>query len=207
MSFGQFRRRRVLAVALALVASLALLGCGSPGRYIWYTELPRSEWGSESPEYVIGAGDSISVKVYGQGEVSSVFRVRSDGRVALPFVGEVMAAGKHPSALSLELQEKIKRFIVNPVVTVNVETSQPVSVTTIGELKNTGVIQLESPPRLLDAIARSGGLSDFADTKRIFVLRQYPSFHRIRFTYRAIIDNENGAAGFLLRTGDIIVVE
>jgi polysaccharide export outer membrane protein len=207
VSFGQFRRRPRLAVALALVASFVLLGCGSPGRYVWYTQLPRSEWGSESPEYVIGAGDSISIKVYGQGEVSSTFRVRSDGRVALPFVGEVMAAGKHPSALSRELQGKMKRFFVDPVVTVNVETSQPVTVTTIGELKNTGVIQLDSPPRLLDAIARSGGLSDFADTKRIFVLRQYPSFHRIRFTYRAIIDNENGAAGFLLRTGDIIVVE
>jgi hypothetical protein len=69
------------------------------------------------------------------------------------------------------------------------------------------VITLEPPARLVEALAQSGGLNEFADPSRIFVLRQFPSYKRIRFTWKAIVHNENNAATFPLRTGDVIVVE
>jgi protein involved in polysaccharide export with SLBB domain len=68
-------------------------------------------------------------------------------------------------------------------------------------------MQLDPPPLLLQALARAGGLTEFADDERVFVIRQQPVFRRIRFTYEAVVNNENGAAGFPLRTGDVVVVE
>jgi polysaccharide export outer membrane protein len=60
---------------------------------------------------------------------------------------------------------------------------------------------------LIEALAQAGGPNDFADKSRIFVLREFPKFQRLRFTYDAILHNEGGAAGFPLRTGDVIVIE
>ena len=202
-----FPRGGPRAFLLACVFAWLTFGCGGTGPYVWYTALPRSEWGSESPEYVINAGDSINIKVFEQEGLSGSAKVRSDGRIALPLVGEIMVAGKHPSVFAQELENQLKRFIVSPRITVNVESSAPVSVTMFGELKGGGTITLDSPPRLLEAMAKAGGLSEFADDTKVFVLRPYPTYHRIRFTYQAIINNENGAAGFLLRSGDVILVE
>ena len=70
-----------------------------------------------------------------------------------------------------------------------------------------GILTMEPPARLVDALAKSGGLNDFADDTKIFVLRQFPSFRRIRFKWEDILRNEGGAASFPLRSGDVIVVE
>jgi polysaccharide export outer membrane protein len=199
--------RRRCGILLAWLALAACIGCSSGSRFIWYTELPRAEWGVPPPEYVIGVGDVLSVKVYEQDGVSGSLRVRSDGRVTVPLIGEVVAVGKHPTAFATELEGQLKRFIVSPRVTVSVEQSQLVSITVLGEVKGGGTIQLEAPPLLLQALAKAGGLSDFADDERIFVIRQQPVFRRIRFTYEAVVNNENGAAGFPLRSGDVLVVE
>jgi len=197
-------RRRILA---ALACSVVGFACSGGGRFIWYTALPRSEWGAPPSEYVIGVGDVLTIKVYEQDGLSGTLKVRPDGRVAVTLIGEVVAAGKHPAAFARELETQLKRFILSPRVTVNVEQAQPVSITVIGEVKSGGTIALEAPPLLLQALAKAGGLTEFADDERIFVVRQTPVFRRIRFTYKDIANNENGAAGFMLRTGDVLVVE
>jgi len=106
-----------------------------------------------------------------------------------------------------EIEVRLKEFIVTPRVTVNIENSQPVTITAIGEISKIGPLTLEPPARLIEAIAQAGGPNEFADKSRIFVLRRFPEFQRIRFTYNAIVHNDGGAAGFPLRTGDVIVVE
>jgi polysaccharide export outer membrane protein len=139
--------------------------------------------------------------------LSGDVKVRRDGKIALPLAGEVVVAGKRPLELSSELETKLKQFIVSPRVTVNVAASQPVNVTTLGEVQRVGSLTLEPPARLVEALAQSGGPNDFADKSKIFVLRQFPTYKRIRFTWDAILRNEDGAASFALRTGDVIVVE
>ena len=205
VSLADFRAGR--AVLPLLFAAAALLGCSSGYRYIWYTDLPRAEWSAPAAEYVIGVGDVLQVRVYEQEGLSGSLRVRSDGRVAIGLIGEVVAVGKHPAAFARELETELKRFILTPRVTVNVEQAQPTAITVIGEVKSGGTLALEPPPLLLQAIAKAGGLSEFADDERIYVIRQTPTFRRVRFTYKAIVNNENGAAGFMLRTGDVVVVE
>jgi polysaccharide export outer membrane protein len=194
-------------VAAAIVASLGLAGCSSAGKFTWYSQMPRDEWRSAAGEYVIGVGDVIDIRVYEQEGVSASLKVRSDGRIALPLVGDLTIAGMHPSELAKDLEVKLKQFIIAPRVTVNVIESKPITVTALGEVTNRGTITLEKPARLVQAMAQAGGPSDFADRSRIFVLRQFPQFQRIRFTYDAIMNNVDGAATFPLRTGDLIVVE
>ncbi len=158
-------------------------------------------------EYVIGIGDALSVKVYEQDSLAATPKVRTDGRIALPLVGEMVAAGKHPSGMAREIEGRLKEFIVSPRVTVNVETAQPVAVNVVGEVGKAGAVTLEPPANILQALAQAGGPSEYANKSRIFVLRRIPEFRRIRFTYDAILENQAGAALFPLRSGDVILVE
>ena len=187
--------------------SLALGGCASAGTFTWYRELPNNEWQTDASEYVIGVGDTVNIRVYEQEPLSTVVKIRRDGKIALPLAGELVAAGKHPSAFAREVEANLKQYIVSPRVTVNIELSQPVSVTAVGEIVHIGTVTLTPPARLIEALAQAGGPSEFADKSRIFVLRRFPQFQRIRFTYDAILHNEGKAADFPLQTGDVIVVE
>jgi len=186
---------------------VSIVGCASAGTYSWYQDISKSEWGTDLTEYVIGVGDTVNIRVYEQDGLSSTLKIRRDGRIALPLAGELTAAGKHPSQLAREIEAQLKEFIVSPRVTVNIEISQPVTVTALGEIVKVGPLTLDPPARLIEAIAQAGGPNDYADRSRIFVLRQFPKFQRIRFTYDAIVHNEGGAAAFPLRTGDVIVFE
>jgi polysaccharide biosynthesis/export protein len=199
--------RVALAVALAFVTLLGAAGCAGPGQYVWYSRLPRTDWGSPTGEYTIGIGDTVSIRIYQQDDLTTSGKIRRDGRIALPLVGEIMVAGKHPSELAREVEGRLKQFVVSPRVTVNVEQSQPITVSTIGEVKNVGSLTLEPPAGLIQALSQAGGPTEYADESRIFVLRQFPSFQRIRFTYEAIVKNEDGAATFPLRSGDVLVFE
>jgi polysaccharide export outer membrane protein len=169
--------------------------------------MPASERGGPTGDYVIGVGDSINIKVYEQDGLSTELKVRRDGKIALPLVGEVVAAGKRPLELSSELEARWKQFVVSPRVTINVTASQPVSVTIVGEVGHVGTVTLEPPARLVEALAQSGGPGEYADKSMIFVLRQFPTYKRIRFTWDSILRNEEGEAAFALRTGDVIVIE
>jgi polysaccharide biosynthesis/export protein len=194
-------------VALLVGACSSAPACASSGRYQWYTQVPKTEWGGNPQTYTIAPGDVLSFKVYEQDPLGGTAKVRNDGRLAVPLVGELVAAGKTPAAFAEELETRLKRFIVTPRVTVNVEQSQPITVSALGEVKTPGELALDPPPRLLQALAKAGGMTEFADDTRIFVLRQYPTFRRIRFTYHALVNDEGGAANFVLRNGDVVVVE
>lgn len=198
---------RGVSLVTALLAGLSCASCGSEGSYIWYTRLPRPAQSSPARIYTIGVGDSLSIRVYEQDSLNSSVRVRSDGRISMPLVGEVYVVGKQPQQLAKELETLLKRFLVVPRVTVTLEQSRPISVTVLGETAKPGTLTMERPAHLLQAIAQAGGLTEFADKDRIFVLRQLPAFMRIRFTYDAIVNNENSAASFELMNGDVLVVE
>jgi polysaccharide export outer membrane protein len=200
----------VFGIRFGFAATLGLLltACGASGPYVWYHDLPKTEWDSSFGEYVIGVGDGITVNVYAQEGLGTHTKVRSDGRIALPLVGEVVAAGKHPSALAREVEARVAQFIQQPHVTVNIDDVQPVVVSFLGEVSKVGSLTLDrSSTTLLQALAQAGGPTDFADRGRIFVLRKAPEFRRIRFTYDALVENRGGAALFPLRTGDVVVVE
>ncbi len=193
--------------SLLLLFLLAAPGCAGAGQYVWYSELPKLEQSSVSSDYVIGVGDTVAIRVYEQDGLSGELRIRNDGKIGLALAGEITAAGKRPFDLAREIEQRLKEFIVSPRVVVNVTSSHPVSITVVGEVGAVGILTMEPTARLVDALSKSGGLNEFADSTKIFVLRQFPSFRRIRFKWDDIIRNQGGAASFPLRTGDVVVVE
>jgi polysaccharide export outer membrane protein len=180
-------------------------GCrtASPkGSFVWIDDYAAAD--QETPGYVIGPGDLISVRVYNQEGLSGRFKVREDGKISLPFLNDVQAAGLPPLALASRLQIQFKEYIQNPVVTVSLEERRPLEVSVIGEVGKPGLYRLEPSAGVLQALASAGGLGNFATPDRIFVLR---TGARIRFTFQALTEAQPRAARFRLRNGDIVVVE
>jgi polysaccharide export outer membrane protein len=198
-------RKHAAALSTLLSASVSA-GCAGPGEYVWFQQMP-SEVRRANNEYVIGVGDTLSVRVLGREEMTVKEKVRADGRIALLLIGEVEARGKRPSALKAELEGRLKDFIVSPSVVVNVDEAQPFLVLLMGEVARPGAVLLDQDPRLAHALAMGGGLSDYASWSGIYVVRSEPRPLRIRFTFDAIRRNAGGAADFELHPGDLVEVE
>jgi polysaccharide export outer membrane protein len=193
----------------AFVVVLTLAACKTQAPYIWADTLPVPAESSEKA-YVIQPGDQLSVRVWGQEAMSARARVRPDGRISLPFLDDVEAAGSTPTALGKRIQARLKEFVVNPVVTVSLEDLRLVSVSVVGEVARPGQFQLDPGAGVLNALAAAGGMTPFADKDGIFVIRQRTAGagpERIRFTYQSLTGAQGRAAAFRLQGGDVVVVE
>jgi polysaccharide export outer membrane protein len=201
------RRRELGALLVMAVASLG--GCGSTGNYVWVTALPPTEVSAaHGAEYVIVEGDVLAVRVVGQDSASATTRVRSDGRITLPLIGDVMARGHTPTTLSRDIETRLKPFIVVPSVSVAVQETQAAKVSIVGEVTHPGVYMLGDDAHLLAALALAGGPTDFASSDKIFVLRATAAAPlRIRFTWRRLTHGDLPDSQFTLRGGDTVVVE
>jgi len=194
-----------------LCALLSLApACKHTGDFVWVDDLPQTSQPAEK-EYVIQPGDTLSVRVWNQDGMSAKPRVRQDGKISLPFLNDVEAAGITPNVLARRLQARLKDFIVNPVVTISLEEPKPIQVSVLGEVAHPGILQLEPGAGVIQALATAGGLNDFASRDSIFVIRQTTPDAgaplRIRFTYEALVQVRGRAAAFRLQSGDVVVVE
>lgn len=193
---------RLIAVSLA---SLTAACSGVTGSFVW-VDVYRPRGGSAKEALVVKAGDVIDVRVFNQEQMSGKVRVRSDGKVTLPFLNEVDAAGQTPGALAQQLQARLKDFINTPMVTVAVEEAKlPISV--MGQVARPGQYPLDNAATVLQALALAGGLNEFAKKDRIFVLRAGPPQERIRFRYASLQAPQSPAASFRLIGGDVVVVD
>jgi polysaccharide export outer membrane protein len=196
--------RRCCAISLGLVA---LVSCAQVGPYVWVDDYAPPADGEAGEDYRIAPGDVLSVLVYRQEGMSARERVRQDGKVSLPLLRDVHAAGLSASMLAEQIQERLKEYINVPVVTVAVEETRPLAVPVLGEVAHPGQYALEKGAGVLDALAAAGGLTDFASRDRIFVLRRMPALVRIRSTFEALSRGQGRAIAFRLRPGDVVVVE
>lgn len=203
---------RRIHLLVQLVAVLGLVpACRSVGAFVWVDDLPPSPHQAEG-EYIIAPGDVISVRIWGQEAMSARNRVRSDGKISLPFLNDVEVAGVSPPVLSKRLQTRLKEFLNNPIVTVSLEERKPLSVPILGEVSRKGTYDLEPGAGILQALAAAGGLTDVASSDRIFVIRsntgaEGASPMRIRFDYERLIRSTGRGPAFRLQAGDVIVVE
>jgi polysaccharide export outer membrane protein len=186
-----------------------LAGCRhDPGVFTWiddYADPMQAEG-----QYVIREGDLVNVRVYGQDSMSAHSRVRADGKISMPFLNDVTAAGFTPVVLSAQLQTRLKDFINNPVVTISLEEVRAVNVSVLGEVLRPGVYNLDpASTGVLQAIASAGGFTNFA-ARDLFVLRSSPTAEkpqRIRFDYETLSRAQGKGAGFRLKAGDVLIVE
>jgi polysaccharide biosynthesis/export protein len=169
------------------------------------------EWREPGPvskgEYVIGVGDLLNVLVWDQEKMSARVRVRSDGRVSLPFLDDVPVAGMTPVALARSLEDRLKQFIVTPQVTVVVDEAKPLSVSVLGQVQQPGLYNLDPGAGVAQALAAAGGLKDFAHKDRIYLMRSGDGTTRIRMTYDDVTARTGRAFSLRLRSGDVVVVE
>jgi polysaccharide biosynthesis/export protein len=196
--------RAFLIAAVCLGYAAPLAACTGPGTYVWFSALPAE---ALSGEYLINVGDIVSIRVLSHEEMTTRVRIRADGRIALPIIGEIEARGKRPSALRSEIETRLKDYIVTPTVTLNIDETQAAHIVVLGEVVHAGVFPLEPNARIADALALSGGVTEYATRDRIFVVRTLPDRMRIRFTYEAVIRDNGHAIAFRLHPDDVVVVE
>jgi polysaccharide export outer membrane protein len=196
-------RSRSGAVLAACIA-LSLAACASTGPYVWVDSLPASA--SSSSDVIIQDGDIINVRVFNQEPLSTRERVRTDGKIALPVVGEIIARGKRPAQLAAEIQDRLKAVVVAPSVSVIMEQEGAMKVSVVGEVKNAGVFEVQPGSNVLHALAAAGGLSDYADGDRVFVVRKSLP-QRVRFRYSDLRSADPKSVQFTLQNGDVVVVE
>lgn len=186
---------------------LAMTGCGSVGAFVWVDDAPE-EFFRPPPGLPVEPGDLLSIRVFGQEPLSVKSKVRPDGVIAMPLIGDVIVAGKKTEVIAKEIEGRLQPFVTTPNVVVVVEESHT-RIVAIGEIRRPGTIVLESGENgLLPALANAGGLTEFASESRIFVLRsELNGTYRIRFQYDDVIRGVGRAAAFRLRNGDQLVVE
>ena len=158
--------------------------------------------------YVIGSADVLAINVWNEPNVSRSVPVRSDGKISLPLVGEVQAAGRTPLALEQEITGRLKGYIAEPTVTVIVQQINSQKFNILGQVARPGSFPLTSATTVLDAIAIAGGFRDFAKQKSIYVLRQNPdgTQARLPFNYKDVVKGKNLEQNVKLQPGDSIVV-
>jgi polysaccharide export outer membrane protein len=158
--------------------------------------------------FVIGNDDVLAINVWKEPDISRSIPVRSDGKISLPLVGEVQAAGRTPLKLEVEIAGRLKNYISEPEVTVIVQQINSQKFNILGQVSRPGTFVISNSLTVLDALALAGGFRDFAKQKSIYVLRQNAdgTQTRIPFNYKEVIKGQNPAQNIKIQPRDTIVV-
>jgi polysaccharide export outer membrane protein len=160
----------------------------------------------DSARYIISPEDTVQVTVWKEPSFSGSIPVRPDGMISLSLVGDLPAAGMTPMQLSTDIASRLKKFINDPSVTVTVMTVRPKQVYLLGEVAHIGPVPLTPGMSVLQVIAAAGGLSPFAKSKNMYILRGDPGHEKkIPFNYKKAL-KEGDEQGVALIAGDTIVV-
>jgi polysaccharide export outer membrane protein len=155
--------------------------------------------------YVIGAEDSLQITVWKDATLSGTVPVRPDGMISLNLVGDLRAAGLTPMALAADISQRLKKYLQDPVVTVVVLGVNSQRIFAVGELNKVGPLMLTPGMTPLQAIVSAGGLTLFANSKHIYILRTVAGKQqKIPFNYKQALKGDN--QGVSLIPGDTIVV-
>jgi polysaccharide export outer membrane protein len=155
--------------------------------------------------YVIGAEDSLQITVWKDATLSGTVPVRPDGMISLNLVGDLRAAGLTPMALAADISQRLKKYLQDPVVTVVVLGVNSQRIFAVGEVNKVGPLMLTPGMTALQAVVSAGGLTQFANSKHIYILRTVAGKQqKIPFNYKQALKGDN--EGVLLIPGDTIVV-
>jgi polysaccharide export outer membrane protein len=198
---------RSIRAAVAL-AALASFGCATTLRQQPSAEALEAAAQEAQAEYVIGAYDQLVINVWREPELSlQGVEVRLDGKISVPLLDDVQAAGKTPMELKAEITERLKEYVTAPQVTVVVARVGARNIYVLGEVVRETAIPIQPDMRVVDALAIAGGMTAFAGKRRIKVIRQAGgAAAEFNFDYDAFVDGENVNQNILLLPGDKIIV-
>jgi polysaccharide biosynthesis/export protein len=167
----------------------------------------RQKPATGDPNYVIGGQDVLDVSVWKEAELTRTVPVRPDGKISLPLLNDVQAAGLTPTQLAAQLTESLKKFVTNPQVTVIVVQINSQRIYILGEVTRAGAYPLLPGMTILQGLSSAGGFTQFANLKKIYMFRmengkqvKYP------FNYKDVISGKAAEENIVLKAGDTIVV-
>lgn len=158
-------------------------------------------------DYKIGPEDVLQISVWKNDAMSRTVPVRPDGKISMPLLNDVLAAGYSPMELREILMKKLAEYMPTPEVSVIVTEPRSFKVSVIGEVPKPGRYELRSWTTVLDILSMAGGLNQFASRSRIFILRPNgKAMQRIPFNYTKALSAGGEQENFYLRPADIVVV-
>jgi polysaccharide export outer membrane protein len=160
---------------------------------------------ADSDQYIIGPEDVLLIYVWKEDSLTRTVPVRMDGKISLPLVDDVQAAGLSPLQLKEVLVEKLKGFIASPTITVTVTEANSFKVYVSGEVKQPGVQRIRGDISLVRLIIMVGGFTEWADQKKILIITKEKGVEkRITANYKKIIEGEE--PDVLIKRGDTVIV-
>src|ERR1700678_3211699 len=153
--------------------------------------------------YIIGPQDVLDISVWKEPEVSRVVPVRPDGKISLPLLNDVQAAGLTPAQLAAEITESLKKYVTSPQVTVIITTINSQRVYILGEVTRPGAFPMLPGMTVMQALSSAGGFTPFAKMKSIYVLRTDNGKKvKFPFNYKEAINGKNSEQDIQLKAGD-----
>jgi polysaccharide export outer membrane protein len=197
-------------IALALVAGAGVAAHAQQASPVSTT--PGSPVPASAPpaitDYVIGPEDLLQITVWKNESLSRELAVRPDGKISMPLLHDIQAAGLTPMQLQEKLSTALGEFMPNPEVSVTVTDVRSYRISVLGEVVKPGVLQLKSDTTVLEAIALAGGFRDFASPSKIVILRKNGDgqTNKIPFNYNRVVKDNRAEGNVTLKSGDVVVV-
>ena len=207
------RRLTLLTVAFSLLLALSMGAQEAAGRQhpqaittSAANELAKKV-ATQDPNYVIGSQDMLDISVWREPDFSRTVPVRPDGKISLPLLNDMQAAGLTPSQLAAELTTSLNKFVTNPQVTIMVTQINSQRFYVLGEAARPGAYTLIPDMTILQALSNAGGFTTYANSKKIYLLRQENGKQqKLLFNYKDVIAGKRSEQNIALKNGDTIVV-
>jgi polysaccharide export outer membrane protein len=162
---------------------------------------------ADDPNYSIAPEDVLTIDVWKEPEISRTVPVRRDGKISLPLLNDLQAAGLTPTQLSVEIVERLRATIVHPQVTVIVAQMSSLRVYILGQVTRAGAYPLVPDMTVMQALSIAGGFTPFANLKKIYVMRSENGVsHIFPMNYKEVIRGRKTQQNIPLKPGDTIVV-
>jgi polysaccharide export outer membrane protein len=201
--------KKAIGIYIVVLLAGTVLAQGKEERTASGTaRIPAASAAAVGDSYVIGNDDLLAINVWKEDEISRTLPVRPDGKITLPLVGDVKAAGLTPLELRHSLETKLAAYLDHPTVTVIVQEVRSKKFNIVGQVQHPGAYELTPPMTVLDAIAAAGGFRDWAKVKDIYVLRTHEDgrVERLPFNYKDVIRGKQLTQNVQLVPKDTIVV-
>ncbi|MEO7143948.1 MAG: polysaccharide biosynthesis/export family protein [Bryobacteraceae bacterium] len=153
--------------------------------------------------YLMGPQDVVFVRVWREPDFSEPVAIRPDGKITLPLVGDLQAAGLTPVQLGAAVAKSLSKYVNTPDVSIIVQQVNSKKYYVTGGVMKTGAYPLVVPTTVLEAISQAGGFQEFANTKKVKVLRGSKQFH---FNYKEVVNGKNLQQNIYLENGDYVIV-
>ena len=174
--------------------------------------LPQDREYDGPSEFLLGAEDVLEIAVWKNQDLTKTVIIRPDGLISMPIVGDIQAAGLTANELALRIADRLRHFVQNPAVSVNVKELNSYSVFVVGEVVRPGKLQLKSYVTILQAISMAGGFTEYAKKSRLQVVRLKSNGDRkvrethIPIRYEEIVAGKSELGNIILLSGDTVVV-